>query len=111
MAKDICLYAENKEKLGKVVKRKFFKEGLEEIEIEIKKIENGEESTLGLWTSGMLNVTYVSFSCKSYSYLVLLQLFIFVGEPPESIVKKNMRKSKKPEDSIPDIEEDLQVSI
>ncbi|KAK6620556.1 hypothetical protein RUM43_010848 [Polyplax serrata] len=81
LAKDICLYAENKEKLGKVVKRKFFKEGLEEIEIEIKKIENGEESTLGLWTS---------------------------GEPPESIVKKNMRKSKKPEDSIPDIEEDLQ---
>lgn len=52
LAKDICHYTENKEKLGKSVKRKFFKEGLEEIEREIKKIENGEESTLGLWTSG-----------------------------------------------------------
>ena len=55
MAKDICPFAENKEKLGKSVKRKFFKEGLEEIEREIKKIENGEESTLGLWTSGYLS--------------------------------------------------------
>ena len=55
LAKDICPFAENKEKLGKSVKRKFFKEGLEEIEREIKKIENGEESTLGLWTSGYLS--------------------------------------------------------
>lgn len=53
LAKDICPYAENKDKLGKPVKRKFFKEGLDQIENEIKKIENGEESTLGLWTPGL----------------------------------------------------------
>lgn len=53
MGKDICSYADNKDKLGKPVKRKFFKEGMEEIEREITKIENGEESTVGIFSSGL----------------------------------------------------------
>ncbi|KAL0266387.1 UNVERIFIED_CONTAM: hypothetical protein PYX00_008939 [Menopon gallinae] len=83
VAKDICSYSDNKEKLGKPVKRKFFKEGLHEIEREIKKIENGEESTLGLLPP---------------------------GENPDAAMKKNVRKSKKLDDSQIETDEDIQGS-
>lgn len=33
-----------------------------------------------------------------------------VGEPPELIVKRNVRKSKKGDEPIQDVDEDLQVN-